>query len=62
MRCHEPVTYIGCVETPGGEKLDMYTDAMTETSFVVHPGELMWDALQRARRPYGKTISQIPDA
>jgi len=62
MRCHEPVTYMGCQETPDGQKLDMYTDALTDTSFIVYPGELMWDALQRARRPYGKTISQLPDA
>jgi hypothetical protein len=53
---------MGCQETPDGQKLDMYTDALTDTSFIVYPGELMWDALQRARRPYGKTISQLPDA
>lgn len=61
MRCYEPVTYIGYQETMDGRKFDMYMDMLTDTSFVVYPGELMWNALQRARQPYGKTILGLPD-
>jgi hypothetical protein len=34
--------------------MPMYTDGLTKSSFVIHPGENFEQALARIRKPFGK--------